>query len=69
MEIKVLIKKIKKGKIKKDIYTTKNDKQENVIVDCNDENHIVISTLQENGWIRINEYDGEGNMIAETYDK
>ena len=26
-------------------------------------------TLQKNNWIRINEYDAEGNMIGETYEK
>ena len=68
MSIKELIKKLKKGKIKKDIYSTTNANGENVIIDCNDEKHIVVSTLQKNNWIRINEYDEEGNMIAESYD-
>ncbi len=69
MNIRKLIKKIKSGKIKKDIYTSMNENKENVIIDCNDENHIVISTIQKNGWIRINEYDGKGNMLTESYDR
>ncbi len=69
MNIRKLIKKIKSGKIKKDIYTSMNENKENVIIDCNDENHIVISTIQKNGLIRINEYDGKGNMLTESYDR
>lgn len=67
--IKDIIDKLKKGEIEIGIYTAKNENNEDEVILCLSENDIIIYTPQENGWIRINQYDGEGKMIGETYEK
>lgn len=67
--IKELLNKIKTGELKPGLYATTNEKNENVVVMSLTDNHIVTYTMQQNGWIRINEYDKDGNMIGETYEK
>ena len=69
MEVKDILEKIRKGELKPGVYTTTNEKQENAIIVCLTDNHILVTTAQHNGWIRMNEYDENGKMIGETYDK
>ena len=67
--IKELLNKMKTGELKPGVYATTNEKNENVVVMTLTDNHIVTYTMQQNDWIRINEYDAEGNIIGETYEK
>ena len=67
--IKELLNKMKTGELKPGVYAATNEKNENVVVMTLTDNHIVTYTMQQNEWIRINEYDAEGNMIGETYEK
>ena len=69
MEVKELIKKIKNGEVKPGLYAAENDEKENVVLVCLKDKYIITYTMQKNDWIRINEYDSEGKMIGETYDK
>ena len=71
MEVKVkeIIDKIRNGELEPLAYTTTNEKGENVIILCLTDNHILVTTAQNNGWIRMNEYDDKGNMIGEIYEK
>ena len=69
MTVKSIIDKIRKGKLKPGVYTTTNENKENAIIVCLTDNHILVTTAQHNGWIRINEYDENGKMIGETYEK
>ena len=32
------------------------------------QDNIVVSTFQDNGWVRVNYYDGEGFPCGETFD-
>ena len=67
--VKDIIEKLKNGELKPNIYSSTNENNENVIIMCLTDKHIVTYTLQKNNWIRINEYDESGNMIGETYEK
>lgn len=69
MTVKDIIEKIRKGALKPGVYATTNEKKENAIVLCLNDNHILVTTAQHNGCIRINEYDEEGKMIGEIYEK
>lgn len=69
MEIKELINRITTGEIKPGLYAAENDKKENVVLVCLKDKHIVTYTTQKNNWIRINEYNAEGKMIGETYER
>lgn len=69
MTVKSIIDKIRKGKLKPGVYTTTNEKKENAIIVCLNDNHILVTTAQKNGWIRMNEYDENGNMIGEIYER
>ena len=68
-KVKEIIEKIRKGELEPLGYTTINDKGENVIIICFTDNHILVTTAQHNGWIRMNEYDDKGNMIGEIYER
>ena len=69
MTVKSIIDQIRKGKLKPGVYTTTNEKKENAIIVCLNDNHILVTTAQKNGWIRMNEYDENGNMIGEIYER
>lgn len=69
MTVKDIIKKIRNGELKPGVYTTTNEKKENAIIVCLTDNHILVTTAQKNGWIRMNEYDENGKMIGESYEK
>jgi len=69
VKVKEIIEKIKKGELETLAYTTINEKGENVIILCLTDNHILVTTAQHNGWIRMNEYDDKGNMIGEIYER
>lgn len=64
-----IINKIKNGEIEIGIYTARNENNEDEVILCLSENDIIIYTLQDNGWIRINQYDGDGKMIGESYER
>lgn len=69
MQVKDIIEKLRNGELKPNIYAATNEKKENVIILCLTDKHILVTTAQKNGWIRINEYDEDGNMIGEIYEK
>lgn len=43
------------GVAKKGVFTSVNDNNENIILEVTDE-YLKISTLQNNGWVRVNLY-------------
>lgn len=67
--VKDIMNRIRSGELEIGIYTSTNEKKENVVILCLNENHIITYTIQKNGWTRMNEYDENGNMIGESYDK
>ena len=54
MTVKSIIDKIRKGKLKPGVYTTTNEKKENAIIVCLNDNHILVTTAQKNGWTALN---------------
>lgn len=59
----------KNGKIEEGLYTSKNEKGEMLSVGVSKSGGFTISTYQNNGWIRINNYDKDGFLIEEMYEK
>ena len=45
-----------------------NEDGEQVSVSFDTEKGIVLNTYQENGWVRVNYYDKDGNLAGETFD-
>lgn len=73
MTIEELKQRVINGELEKGIYDSQNQDEETIIVEVLSNNHFTIKTLQQNNWIRVNEYiyDKEKNLweYAETYDK
>lgn len=67
MNINVLVEKFKNGDLKKDIYTTINEFDENVIVICSDD-FLEVNTYQNNDWILHQVYYKNGDY-EEIYEK
>lgn len=50
------------------LYSSKNNEGETVAVSIDGEHGAVVRTYQNNGWIRVEEYDKNGICELETFD-
>ena len=55
------------GTAPKDMFTSVNENNENIILEITDE-YLKTSTPQNNGWIRVNVYHKD-HTVEEYYDK
>lgn len=55
------------GKLEPGIFTSKNEKDENVIIEIT-KDYLKTSTSQSNGWLRINIYH-QDKTVEEYYEK
>lgn len=73
MTIEELKQRVISGELEVGIYDSQNQDGESIIVEVLSDNHFTTKTLQQNDWIRINEYiynkESDSWEYGETYDK
>lgn len=50
------------------LYGGKNEDGEDVVVGLEEKVAMTIKTFQNNGWVRVDDYDGNGLLDSSTYE-
>lgn len=58
----------KNGKVKRGLYSSKNENGEDLTILVEDKRGFDVYTNQRNGWVRVNYYDEVGECTGEAFD-